>query len=245
MEKSPTKTNNSSMKMGAILGVLIVTLLVIAAYEDDDKGHDSDRNDSIRMANRFALLEQRTADSIYQAKALIEQGVSDSLNQVKKQKEFNQLVKNFIEVKDEFKDLSFYYHRNWGKNWLNRKTLTAYVNSNGYRFLKSNYHDDDWIFHSSVSVKIGDDMYTSSTVPRYEDNNVTKATGGGVYEIVTYTRENNIIEKIGLNTDKKIKVRFQGDQFHHDVSLWKTDKEAMRDVYRLGYLLKTGAKAPK
>jgi len=153
------------------------------------------------------------------------------------QKEFDQLKAKFTYKKDEFQDIGFYNHKRWGNYWPNRTTLTAGVNSSGYAWLNSNYHADDWLFHTKITVLIGEDKYQSATVPSYNDNNRRENEGGKVWEVITYENEKAILRAISSNVDKTIKVRFTGDKYYHDITLRSGDKQAIAECYRLAELI--------
>lgn len=156
----------------------------------------------------------------------------------KNKKAFENLKRKFTYKKDEFKDIGFYTHKTWGKNWKNRCTLTSDVNSSGYVWLNSNYSREDWLFHTRIIVKIGDETIRSEEVPTYSDNHRTDNAGGRVWEVITYNDDKGILKAIAENSDKKIKVRFEGDKYYHDVTLSSKDKLALKDCYELGQLIK-------
>ena len=150
---------------------------------------------------------------------------------------FENLKKKFSYKKDEFQDIGFYSHKTWGKYWPNRKTLTSGVNSSGYAWLRSNYSASDWIFHTSIYVLIDDKKLTSPIVETYNENNITKHDGGRIWEVVTYDNT-NILQEIAMNTDKTIKVRFNGTEFYDDITLSSKDKKALKDCYDLAKMIK-------
>ena len=143
------------------------------------------RQDSIEKSYEYAVYWREKssflADSLNKAVAL-----ADSLALVDAHQQFNKLKKKFIYEKDEFRDIGFYTHRNWGKYRPNRKTLTTGLNSHGYVYLVSRYYADDWLFHTKINVKIGDKVLSSPTVETFDDNHVTDNEGGKIWERVTY-----------------------------------------------------------
>jgi hypothetical protein len=194
------------------------------------------QNDSAELG----LIYLQNIDSIYQIKSAV-------LNQKsKKEKEkklkesivkLEKLKQKFTYKKDEFQDIGFYTHKRWGKYWPNRKTLTSGVNSSGYAWLRSNYSDDDWLFHTSIYVLIGNRKLTSPTVETYSDKNITDNDGGRIWEVVTYDNT-DILREIAENIDQTIKIRFNGREFYNDATLNSGDKQALKDCYNLGELLK-------
>jgi len=188
----------------------------------------------------LGLIYLKKFDSTYQLKSteLKEKRKLEKEKELAESKgKIEKLKRKFTYKKDEFQDVGFYTHKRWGKYWPNRKTLTSGVNSTGYVWLNSNYSDDDWLFHTSIHVLIGDRKLTSPTVETYSKNNKTDNDGGRIWEVVTYDNT-DILREIAENIDKKIKVRFNGREFYNDATLTSGDKQALKDCYELGKLLK-------
>lgn len=188
----------------------------------------------------LGLIYLKEFDSIYQIKSaeLKEKArIEKEKTLAESKRKLEKLKRKFTYKKDDFQDIGFYTHKRWGKYWPNRKTLTSGVNSSGYAWLRSNYSDDDWLFHTSIHVLIGDRKVTSPTVPTYSDKNKTDNDGGRIWEVVTY-ENTNILREIAKNTDKKIRIRFNGSEFYNDATLSSGDKQALKDCYELGELLK-------
>lgn len=153
------------------------------------------------------------------------------------EKEIKRLATNFTYEEDEFKDVGFYTHKRWGKYWPNRKTLTSGVNSSGYVWLRSNYSADDWIFHTSITVLVGDDKYQSEQVPTFSDKNVRDNDAGRVWERITFNNT-DILKAIAENPNATVKVRFNGREFYSDQTLSSSDKKALKDCYDLAQAIK-------
>jgi hypothetical protein len=149
--------------------------------------------------------------------------------------------KSFTFKEDEFNGSGWYHHKLWGRHFLNRNGLTTSVNKEGYIYLSSNYHADDWIFHDAIQVKVGDDVYTSEIIPTYDDSHITDNSGGSVWEIIQFTndRDNGILKAIADSPTKVVKVRFVGDQYLKDFTLSKGDKLAIAECKRLSDLIKS------
>ena len=188
----------------------------------------------------LGLIYLKNFDSIYQSKSadLKEKAkIEKEKTLAESKKKLEKLKRKFTYKKDEFQDVGFYTHKRWGKYWPNRKTLTSGVNSTGYAWLRSNYSDDDWLFHTSIYVLIDDRKLTSPTVPTHSDKHITDNDGGRIWEVVTYDNT-TILKEIAENADKKIKVRFNGSKFYNDATLSARDKQALKECYELGELLK-------
>jgi hypothetical protein len=209
-------------------------LLTISAffYACDSEQAEKERLKKEAIADSLARIEKLRADSIAKA---------DSISRAENLKKLEGLKKKFIFEKDEFRNIDWYYHKNWGKHWLNRKGLTASVNSFGDIYLKSNYHATDWLFHTQIQVKIEDEVLESSIAETYSNNHLTEVRGGSIWEANYYTngRDKRILRKIAENAEKRIKVRFIGSPYYYDITLSKIDKYAIKDCYELAQLLQT------
>lgn len=173
-------------------------------------------------------------DPTLDSAARAEEAASRQLRMDSIQRVINRLVSRCLVTHDEFKDVTFYKHKTVGKYYPNRKTIYAECNSEGYFYLRSNYHANDWIFHESVQVKIGDDVLTSGVVPSYDENNRQDNDAGSVWENVTYGDLGKaIITRIAAKPEARVVVRFQGRQYHDDVTLSAADKNAIKEVYDL------------
>jgi len=147
------------------------------------------------------------------------------------------LKKKFVYTKDDFNDIGFYYHKHWGKDWPDRKTLYCYQNTKGGFFLVSNFYAEDWIFHTSAKVIVDTSKYETETVETYSPANRTQNAGGSVWENVTYDNSTDILEAIAKNAGKKVKFRLEGKQYYSESQLSDDDKKAFKDSYDLYYLL--------
>lgn len=203
------------------LSVFIILLIMMACAGKNVEQNRKER-DSIELAFKKKYIE----DSIMVAelRAQAEAKVAE-------------LKKKFIVTKDEFQNIEFYKHKHWGKYWPEYTTILAGVNSEGYAWLTSNYYNDDWLFHGSVTIK-GEDGYIETTqeVPRYDKNNRTEIKDG-VFENVTYVNARPLLMYLAIMYDKKIMVRFNGQQYHKDIVLSKADKMALKETYDLATAL--------
>lgn len=193
-------------------------------------------NDSAELG----LVYMQNFDSLFQKKCLDFNEVYKEKKEAEKKElksKISRLKSKFTYKKDEFQDVGFYTHKRWGKYWPNRKTLTSGVNSTGYAWLRSNYSADDWLFHTSITVLIGDQKYKSPVVETYDKNNRTDNDGGRIWEVVTYD-DQEILSAVSENTNSTIKVRFHGREFYDDITLSAGDKRAIKDCYDLANLLK-------
>jgi hypothetical protein len=202
---------------------------------------DSIQNEWLKIHSDSAelgLSYLKKIDSLYKSKiSKIKENKELEIKKEEIEKNFEKLKQKFSYKKDEFQDIGFYTHKTWGKYYQNRKTLTSGVNSDGYAWLRSNYSSDDWLFHTSIYVLIDDKKLSSPIVETYNENNIQENDGGRIWEIVTYNNT-DILKEIAENSDKIIKVRFNGSQHYDDTTLSKSDKEALKDCYELSESIK-------
>ena len=142
---------------------------------------------------------------------------------------------------DEFEKKGWYTAKSQSAESTSYKTLLrAFVNNSGYIYLASQYHGDDWIFHTKATVKIGDTVYTTEDIPSYDSNNERTNSTGGVWEEISFIggKDNGILKAIAESGDLPIKVRLSGDQDLKDFTLSQKDQQAIKDAYQLSDLIK-------
>lgn len=146
------------------------------------------------------------------------------------EKIFDSLKSRFISQKDDFKNVIWYTHKRFGKYWPNRKTVYTEVRNDGYYNVISNYSSDDWIFHTSIQVMVGDQKFETEMVETYNENNRQDNDGGRIWENIRYSIENrNILNAIADGINKPVKIRFNGRQFHSDATMSAGDKKAIKE----------------
>jgi hypothetical protein len=240
LEKLDYSAIKKSIISNRIIHITLATTLFLCLFI----GCNNERSINQRALQIYTLRK----DSLDKVNAeIIEKARKDSLERFKKKERINNLKKrdllkkNFIFKKDEFKGGGWYTHRNQTINAnYNRKCLYTHVNTMGYIYLEDQFHSDDWIFHTSIDVKIGDKVYRSSKIETYDKNNNTQNSGYSVWENISYIngKDNGIIKAIAENTDKEIKVRFNGKQYHSDMILSRKDKLGIKESYELSELIK-------
>lgn len=221
--------------MRKLIIVLIVTAVTISCQNQSKRENQTDKE-----KETIDLAEKQKNDSIQKAR-------EDSIAKVnaiqldEDKKRLAVLKKNFEYKEDEFNKIGWYTHKNQTvDNSWNRKCLITHVNSNGYIYLEDQYYSEDWIFHTRIEVKIGDNIYKSEDVPTYSKYNRTQNSSRSVWENVSYTsgKDNGIIKAIAESGDKPVKVRFIGREYYSDFTLSNKDKQAIKDSYELSNLIK-------
>ncbi|MGR6086881.1 MAG: hypothetical protein ACU4F9_01780 [Arcticibacter sp.] len=141
---------------------------------------------------------------------------------------------------DDIREIGWYTHnsQNGSKTWY-RSCLLIHVRNDGYMYMEDQYYADEWLFHESITVKIGDSLYFSETVPTYDSSNKTQNDGGKIWENISYTdADNYILKAIAEAGDQEVKIRFNGREYISDKILSSTDKKAIKEGYALSEALK-------
>lgn len=193
----------------------------------------SPKSDSTTDDKKESKVNTQRLDSLRAVKKQMDSLRIDSLN-----KRLTVLEKKFIKNIDEFDKTGWYTHKTWKKNIL-RSYLSATVFTSGRSYLESNYHGEDWVFHTYLSVLIEDTTYRTAEVPSYSDLNRRDHYHGTVTEQISFSggKDKGIYKMIAENYNKTIKVRFFGKSYEQ-ITLSKKDKLAIKDSYELKTILK-------
>lgn len=141
---------------------------------------------------------------------------------------------------DEFSEVKWYEHKQYPSKVFRGKYLTASVNTSGYCYLSSIYMADDWVFHKSATIKVGNKIYETG-----EGQSTTDVfDGGAIYESVAYTNDadNGALRGIAMSGGEPIKVRLHG-KYYVDFDLSKASRTLIQDSYELGELIKARNRA--
>lgn len=235
---------NSTIKSQLKIGLIILVIAAIAGLIMSACNQQKQEASVLPSTPELSELEKREQDSLRKIRderlnARLKE-IQDSTNRAREKKKlelerkFNILKTKFVSSKDEITGIEFYTHKTFGKYWPNRKTLKAICSSEGYMYLQSVYHDDDWLFHTHVVVKFSDNtIMETQPVPSFDKNNKTDNDSGNIWEVISYEDGSPIISKIAANPAEKVYVRYIGRQHYDDTYLSKADKNALRDTWQL------------
>lgn len=174
-------------------------------------------------------------------KEVITKSAVDPLVLEANKKRLNELKTKFNYKYDEFDNKGWYFHKTQiVENTYDKKVLKVYVNNVGYAYLLDQYYAEDWLFHTRLEVKIGDNIYRTDDIPTYDSDSSTEIGSGNIWETISYTagRDNGIIKAIAESGNIPIKVRFAGDREVYDMTLSERDRQAIKDAYELSELIK-------
>lgn len=161
---------------------------------------------------------------------------------VKAQKEATiQKYSSKFEIKEDKVDqLKWYLHEDMPEYIDTRCYIVPYIgvkNNVPWICIRYNYTEDDWIFWESLTIVADDQRYTKY-VGSFE---TTRDNGGGeVWEYYDEVLDRNqalnskdlqMLQAIA-DSEETI-IRFQGDDYHYDYIVTKTDKSIIRDVLAL------------
>ena len=235
------RTMKSQLKIGLIILVIaaVVGLIMSACNQAKTETPSvptvTEASVSIEKQKEDSLQVLRDARLNARLKELED---STRLAREKKTAELEHKIKalktKFIISKDEISGIEFYTHRAFGKYWPNRKTLKAVFNSDGYGYLESVYHADDWLFHTKIVVKFSDGaVLETQPVESFDKKNKTDNDGGNIWEVISYEDGLPIVSKIAADPTSKVYVRFIGRQHYDDTYLHQADKNALKDTWQL------------
>lgn len=221
------KINKKIFKFGCLPIVVIVLIIMIAGIfsgsDDSGKLSDSDSTSVKQESDEKAMIESIRLEEIEKSKKTIDQ-----------------LKSKFYYNYDEFKEVGFYKHKRWPQDhWPSYTTLTAGCNSEGYTWIQSNFHGNDWIMHTNLILSNGETKVFSEVVESYDKNHRTEvANDASAYENITFTNSPQLLISLKANIDKTIKIRLQGVQYHHDYTLNKKDHQALAETYQFATAIK-------
>lgn len=127
-----------------------------------------------------------------------------------------------------------------------RKGLSLEVFPDGDVILLSSYSADEWLFHSSVSVRAGDRTAETATVETFDKQHYTGIDGGTIAEQIRYTenRGRAVLDLLRDSTISSALVRFNGRQYHDDVKLSAAQLRAFREALKFADLQGAIASVP-
>lgn len=184
---------------------------------------DLSESDKIKVTN-YSILQ--AAETQY-----------DALVKAEKDKIINTYKSKFEIEYDKIENITWYMPKNMPEYIDERCYLIPYIgvrNNRAWICVRYNYTEDDWIFWESLSILV-DGNKTTKSVGSF---NTTRDNDGGVVweyydEILNInasidSNDIQLLEKIA-NSNETI-VRFQGDDYHYDLTVSNKDKSMIKDV---------------
>lgn len=132
---------------------------------------------------------------------------------------------------DKVNGITWYYPKGY-PNYINtRSYVLPYLGKNAsstWMRLVMNYTGDDWVFFESITLVVDGQRYYK--VYNYFD--VERDNGyGDVWEYVDISPSEADIEMLrAIANSKETIVRFQGDNYHYDLTIKASDKTAIKQI---------------
>lgn len=131
--------------------------------------------------------------------------------------------------KDEVEGITWYYPSTYPQYTNTRSFVLPYIGDNsGHKWmrLKFNYFGSSWVFYDRAIVWIDGSKYKTIEFDYFD---VTRdAAHNGVAETADITADAAVLKAIA-NSEKAI-IRFQGDDYHYDMTVSSKDKKAIQNV---------------
>ncbi len=207
-------------------------------------------NEAKLKVDSIDLLYPNQIETIAQGKTLLQrielQEQEQSLHYydtllVKRQAEFDKMVKSFVYKKGKFEGYAgtYVHKRQQIKNSHDRSYVRAYLDENGDFYISSRYHGKGHIYHNSIKVYNEGLFAQTEEIPKGSFDNRSFDDGEDFWETVNYRNgtDNGVVSFIVNNYDKRLKVDFRGKK-HYYIVLENYDKEAIRDAYNLSLIIK-------
>ena len=142
------------------------------------------------------------------------------------------------------------YDKVQGVTWYQSKNFPTYINTRSYVLpyigvsdsgsvwlrIQFNYTGDDWVFFKNIIVSVDGQNYYKS----YNYYDIVRNNGSGdVWEYIDVQADSSDIEMLrAIANSKETIVRFQGDDYHSDLTVKSTDKLSITEVLNAYELLK-------
>lgn len=153
---------------------------------------------------------------------------------------YRRLLPSFRYAPDRINDWGRFSHRALPTTMW-RRGLSLEVFPDGEVVLLSSYTGDDWLFHTSVTVRAGDRTATTQIVETHDPQHYTEVSGGTIAEHIRFTggRGREVIDLLRDSTTKRAIVRFNGRQYYNDATMTEGQLRAFRETLRFAELQST------
>ncbi len=184
--------------------------------------------------NMLKTLPSEDAAKVSNAAAL--ETAAQTLETLKQQQAEN-LLSKMRKNEDKVRGMSFYYPSAWkfysNGSWAadQRCFLLPYIGRDANRVwlrMVYNYTGDDWVFFDHVTVAADEERFNKSF--NYFDM-VHDNGGGDVWEYIdvdVYDADIKMLRAIA--NSKETIIRFEGDDYWHDLTVKDSDKAAIREA---------------
>lgn len=144
------------------------------------------------------------------------------------------LLSDMYTEEDEMMGTVWYFPDAMPEYINDRSYVLPYIGKQGLTntmWLRFAYVGDDWVFFEKVTIKV-DNEYYNKTFSYFD---ITRDNAhGDVWEYIDHRVTSVDIDMLWdiVNSGKTI-VRFEGDEYHYDITISEEDKEAIEDMLLL------------
>ena len=201
-----------------------VTLNSEEAIENAENAYNSLTDNEKKSVSNISTLTnaRKTFERLY------------SENKKEKIQNAKQYFSNFSKEKDEFQDVVWYYHKNMPEYIDIRSYVIPffYIEDDNVKIqIRYNYTGDDWIFFKQVTILADGKKYNKT----FDYFNITHNNeAGSVWEYISEEADEYDIEMLrAIAKSKTAKVRYEGDDYIHDITINNNDKKIIKDVLKI------------
>ena len=218
------------------LNQLVCILLVLTLFGCESAAQ---KQAKIEQENALAAQVKAKTDAAEKVKAeLAAKAKAEAEAEAKKIAEtkknaLTKILSKFVKTKDKFDQTVTYRHKNYNYyNNQNGTTLCANI-QDGTIFANSVYVDDDWIFHKSFIVKVGE------KTEEFDGKDTTNVVNDVIEDVYLNATDSNRLLNLIASADPKvpIMVRLLG-KYRKDFTLRSSHRQALKDTWELYQLLK-------
>lgn len=186
--------------------------------------------------------EQSKIDNVKNEQNITNMVVKQNTDSIKKdlQERIEIEKKKFNTKYDDFEKITWFYSKT-KPNYANTMACYTYIglkdDGQVWRRLVMRYHGDTWLFVNSMIIKTDENSYNINAT------NINRDNGTDVWEwidIPITDQEDIIIDDI--ISSKQTKIRFIGDQYHHDWTIPSKAIQGLKEINEFYYLLESLSK---
>ncbi len=189
----------------------------------------------IKKAEALALAKQKEIETSYLERLAQTKLPISAIHKEPVAKEI--LTSKFELVKGPMQAEGWYIHEDLRpENMLNVSLIKLNLNERGEIYLQSVLSVDTAFHHIQLSIQLGEDLWKSPKIYKYNHRNVATDFEGFIQESIHFSTNKvpEIIEKIGENIEEPVWITFFDKSGRsHKIALSQKHKLAIRDTFLL------------
>jgi hypothetical protein len=206
-----------------IIALLAVLLILTSCESQQDKVTRVARE--LKIAEQNRLADEDRNQKIATATAAAAEKIK--LEQEAKKVTFEKLKSKFVQEKDKFDNDITWRHRSYTKFFnTNGRGIVAEIINNRLKCYSA-YVSDDWLFHTSFTLKIGDKQKSFSGKEQHE-------VVSGIAECVNLNSDDSqeLAQFIAESDPKQpVLMRFMG-KWYKDITLSQSHRKAITETWQ-------------